>query len=150
MQASHSFSERMTGPQSKENRLLALFPMRWLAVAAVLIIGVIGARMWFAPVTLTVPYGETASIQLSDGSMVELNSGSTIKYARSFGDERRVSLQGEAFFDVEKETRPFIVETFNGSVRVLGTTFNVKAWDDESKTVVCPTVWQCAGCRPGK
>ena len=123
-------------PAVQRKQTARIIPIRWLAVAAVLIIGAIGARLWLAPVTLTVPYGETASVQLSDGSMVELNSGSTIKYARSFGEERRVLLQGEAFFDVEKENRPFIVETFNGSVQVLGTTFNVKAWDDESKTVV--------------
>ena len=130
------FQRKDDRPSVERRQTARIIPMRWLAVAAVLVIGAIGARMWLAPVTLTVPYGETASVQLSDGSMVELNSGSTIKYARSFGDERRVSLQGEAFFDVEKEARPFIVETFNGSVRVLGTTFNVKAWDDESKTVV--------------
>ena len=130
------FQRKDDRPAVERKQTARIIPMRWLAVAAVLIVGAISAQLWLAPVTLTVPYGETASVQLSDGSMVELNSGSTIKYARSFGDERRVSLQGEAFFDVAKESRPFVVETFNGSVRVLGTTFNVKAWDDESKTVV--------------
>jgi ferric-dicitrate binding protein FerR (iron transport regulator) len=57
-----------------------------------------------------------------------LNYGSTLRYARRFGTERVVHLAGEAFFDVEAEERPFIVETFNARVRVLGTRFNVRAW----------------------
>jgi ferric-dicitrate binding protein FerR (iron transport regulator) len=65
---------------------------------------------------------------LPDGSSVELNGGSRVRYAPHFGDERAVSLYGEAFFDVAAETRPFIVETFNARIRVLGTRFNVRAW----------------------
>lgn len=113
-----------------------LFKAQWLAVAAVVIIGVLGVRTWFSPLTITVPYGETLSVKLPDGTDVELNSGSRLLYARSFGDERNVKLEGEAFFDVVKENRPFIVETFNSSVHVLGTSFNVKAWDEEAKTIV--------------
>ena len=123
-------------PAVKRVKSARIIRMRWLAAAAVLVVGIVGTQLWFAPVTVTVPYGETASVQLSDGSSVELNSGSSIRYARSFGEERKVKLQGEAFFDVQRENRPFIVETFNSSVQVLGTSFNVKAWDNESKTVV--------------
>lgn len=123
-------------PAVQRGRTARIYSIQWLAVAAVAIIGIVGASIWFSPVTVSVPYGETASVQLSDGSTVELNSGSSVKYARSFGDERKVTLTGEAFFDVKKEGRPFIVETFNSSVSVLGTSFNVKAWDDESKTVI--------------
>lgn len=127
---------RLDRPPAVRQKPARIYAMRWLAAAAVLVVGLVGARLWFSPVTVSVPYGETASIELSDGSTIELNSGSEIKYARSFGDERRVSLQGEAFFDIVKEDRPFVVETFNSSVQVLGTTFNVKAWDSELKTVV--------------
>ena len=123
-------------PAVKRTRTARIYPIRWLAAAAVVIVGIVGTNMWFSPVTVSVPYGETASVQLSDGSTIELNSGSSVKYARSFGDERKVILTGEAFFDVQKENRPFVVETFNSSVQVLGTSFNVKAWDDESKTVI--------------
>lgn len=135
-EAEPSVRGRQDRPPVPQRKSARVYTMRWLAAAAVLVVGLIGARTWFSPVVVTVPYGETASVQLSDGSTVELNSGSELKYTRSFGDERRVTLQGEAFFDIVKEERPFIVETFNSSVQVLGTTFNVKAWDNELKTVV--------------
>jgi transmembrane sensor len=70
---------------------------------------------------------------------VELNSGSTLRYARRFDrDTRRVTLEGEAFFDVAKAGTPFVIETFNARVTVLGTSFNVRAWPDDptAETVV--------------
>jgi ferric-dicitrate binding protein FerR (iron transport regulator) len=52
----------------------------------------------------------------------------SLQYPHRFGEERRVRLVGEAFFEVEEHSTPFIVQTFNAEVTVLGTTFNVKAW----------------------
>ena len=105
-----------------------LIPIRWMAAAASIIIAAIGLGYLLEPVTVTAPMGEIAQVVLHDGSQVELNSGSTLSYGRWFGDERRVRLEGEAFFDVVKDEKQFIVETFNASVTVLGTSFNVKAW----------------------
>jgi ferric-dicitrate binding protein FerR (iron transport regulator) len=68
-------------------------------------------------------------IILPDGSIVFLNSESTIFFEKTFAhNERRVILEGEAFFDVTKNPdKPFIIETKSAEVKVLGTSFNVNA-----------------------
>lgn len=82
------------------------------------------------PVTVTAPVGETLQITLVDGSGVQLNSGSTLSYSRLFNiSDRQVSLTGEAYFDVTHGHTPFVVRTDEAEVRVLGTRFNVRAWD---------------------
>ncbi len=78
--------------------------------------------------TLNIPYGQTYKVTLSDGSIVYLNAGSSLKYPKQFNtaDSRKVFLQGEAFFKVEKDNmRPFIVEANKTNIKVLGTEFNV-------------------------
>ena len=115
-------------------------PMRrWIAVAAtVMIAAIIGIGYLFTPVKMVAPLGETAMVYLEDGSTVQLNSGSSLQYPRFWGDAREVTLDGEAYFDIAKEARPFTVATFNAEVRVLGTRFNVRAWqkDVASKTTI--------------
>jgi transmembrane sensor len=74
-------------------------------------------------------------IQLAEGSTVLLNGNSTLKYNQTFeGDVREVSLSGEAFFSITKDTRPFIVTTSNAKTTVLGTKFDV--WSRNEKTRV--------------
>lgn len=77
--------------------------------------------------------GVKSTIALADGSKVWLNADSKIQYPTAFtGDTREVYLNGEAFFDIEKNPRkPFIIHLANGTIRVLGTSFNVKAYDNE-------------------
>lgn len=79
------------------------------------------------------PHGVKSKITLPDGSIVYLNSGSILKYPGAFSKgERKVILNGEAYFEVQKETeRTFIVETGNIQVKVLGTHFNVKNFSEE-------------------
>lgn len=79
--------------------------------------------------------GTREKIQLPDGSEVWLNAGSTLIYPSAFtSKERGVHLIGEAFFDVQKDSlRPFIVNTHYLKMQVLGTTFNVSAYPDESQ-----------------
>jgi len=96
-----------------------------LAVAALL------AALWFnraglRPENLSAPTGERRTFTLADGSRVELNANTSVFIENGQG-ERRVRLSnGEAFFEVSKDpSRPFIVETPAGSVRVTGTKFNV-------------------------
>jgi len=81
---------------------------------------------------ITVPFGAKTNIVLPDGSKVWLNSGSNFSYPSEFGDNRPVTLTGEAFFEVEKDSKPFIVSTEYGDVMVKGTSFNVKAFKDEN------------------
>ncbi|WP_258103452.1 FecR family protein [Marinoscillum sp. MHG1-6] len=86
--------------------------------------------------------GQKITTYLPDGTMVKLNSGSRLIVPDIFsGDERRVVLHGEAFFDVKRdESKPFIIETKDVGVRVLGTSFNVRSYaSDESSTVAVAT-----------
>lgn len=78
------------------------------------------------------PMGVRTKFQLPDGSTGYLNSGSRLKYPVSFSNERKVELVGEAFFDVVHNAKiPFHVNTPNLDIKVLGTTFNVIANEDE-------------------
>ena len=87
----------------------------------------------FSSVTTTL--GERTSLSLPDGTKVNLNAGSTLRYPDSFsGNERKVELSGEAFFDVvHNEAKPFIVQTHALNVRVLGTEFNIEAFPEASE-----------------
>ncbi|MBO9684330.1 MAG: FecR domain-containing protein [Flavisolibacter sp.] len=73
-----------------------------------------------------------STISLPDGTVVMLNANSRISYNEKFkGDTREVTLSGEAYFDVAHDAvHPFIVHTKTGDIKVLGTTFNVKAFDN--------------------
>lgn len=84
--------------------------------------------------TLSVPRGsKPMSLMLSDGSKVWINVGSSLTYPTSFiGNERRVKLTGEAYFEViHNEKMPFIVQNGDVTVRDLGTHFNVNTYADE-------------------
>lgn len=89
--------------------------------------------------TIKIPYGKKFQLQLSDGTLVHLNSGTTLKYPIKFitGENRQVFLDGEAFFDVAKDKKhPFIVNADNLNVRVLGTHFNVSNYPEDAATDV--------------
>ena len=81
---------------------------------------------------LIIPKGGEYQIILADGTRVWLNSASKLTFPPYFtGAERRVTLSGEAFFDVaHDDKKPFIVETARMDVKVLGTRFNVNAYED--------------------
>lgn len=83
--------------------------------------------------TIVVPQGGEYSVKLSDGTIVYLNSMSSLRFPVQFlEDERIVELEGEAYFDVQRNGTPFIVKTFRTQIEVLGTTFNVCAYKGES------------------
>lgn len=92
-------------------------------------------------IAISAAYGEQKRLILPDNSEIWLNAGSTVTYPESFADNKRVvRLEGEAYFSVKKETaRPFIVETPQLSVKVLGTKFNVKAYPDEDRVTTTLT-----------
>ena len=81
---------------------------------------------------IKVPYGQTDELTLSDGTHLHLNAGSRITYPEEFtGAERRIFVEGEVFADVAKDPeRPFIINSGDIDVNVLGTTFNLKAYDN--------------------
>lgn len=108
------------------------YTLRAAAVAAVAV-GVSAA--WYAiPVTVSAGPANRLAVTLPDGSLVELNAGSTLSYRRGFSflpgisaGSRATRLEGEAFFRVEPGVRPFRVRAGGADVRVLGTRFNVRA-----------------------
>ncbi|HNR27983.1 MAG TPA: FecR domain-containing protein [Bacteroidales bacterium] len=85
-------------------------------------------------IEVTPPGNRTKSFRLSDGTVVWLNAQSVLRYPNKFtGNERRVELTGEAFFEVaENQEMPFIVTTGQYDIRVLGTKFNVFAYKDHN------------------
>jgi transmembrane sensor len=120
---------------------------RWIRAALTTTTGLavllVGVWLWGQPVAVVVPRGDQRLVTLPDGSTAQLNSDSRLQYRRGFqawpfveAAERVVILQGEAYFDVARAAQPFVVETFNARVEVLGTTFNVRArqgrWEDET------------------
>ncbi|WP_436484336.1 FecR family protein [Chitinophaga sp. ARDCPP14] len=93
--------------------------------------------------TLSTPYGGQYQMTLQDGTKVWLNAGSSLRFPASFpGNERNVTLTGEAYFEVAKDkARPFFVTVNAGSgapmtVRVLGTHFNINAYPDDQHNIV--------------
>ena len=125
----------------------------WLRIAAIVIpfILVSGSMAFlanragaFTPTEYAefhVPYGEQMQVALQDGSRVMLNSGSSLRYPKSFGlFSREVKLSGEGFFSITKDTRrPFVVNLNGVDVKVTGTEFNVKAYPDENMVFVTLT-----------
>ena len=101
--------------------------------------------------TITVPRGAEYSVVLEDGTSVYLNSESSITYPTRFvGENRKISITGEVFMDVaHNPNQPFIVEVQDQIIRVLGTSFNISAYDDDkflTTTVVSGVVLlECDG-----
>lgn len=119
-------------------------PMNWLkyAAAILLLVGISGTAGYFlsnsgtasAYTEIYVPKGERSTVVLPDGSTVQLNSDSHLKFRSSFSSKKRdVALEGEGFFKVvHDEDRPFVVETPMMQVQVLGTEFNVCSYPTDS------------------
>lgn len=86
--------------------------------------------------TVSTPRGGQYQIVLSDGSKVWLNAASSIRFPTAFsGSLREVELTGEAYFEVAKnKEKPFLVKVRDMKIAVLGTHFNVKAYEDEAET----------------
>ncbi len=99
---------------------------------AALLLG--GFMLWylFVPVSVQAPRGEYVSYEWSDGVRLELNSGSTVTWNRSFGNgHHNLRLHGEAYFEVPSTGSPFVIQTASARIEVLGTRFNVRSWADD-------------------
>ena len=85
---------------------------------------------------LEIPRGGEFCLTLSDGTRVWLNSETSIQYPVAFGaKERRVFVQGEAYFEVAKDAKkPFTVQFMSSSVTVVGTSFNIRAYPEEKRS----------------
>jgi len=84
--------------------------------------------------TITTPNGGQYQVVLHDGSKIWLNAGSSLKYPTAFkGNDRTVTITGEAYLEVAKnKQKPFKVISGNQTIEVLGTHFNVNAYEDEA------------------
>ncbi len=83
--------------------------------------------------TITTPRGGQYQVELPDGSQVWLNAASSLRFPTAFaGKERRVEISGEAYFEVAKnKAMPFVVSVNGAEVQVLGTHFNIMAYNEE-------------------
>jgi transmembrane sensor len=129
----------------EENRKLVRLP--WLKIAAAFII-IVGAALlvfkWSGTrssyITIANPSGKIQTVLLPDGSRVWLNTATTMKYNKSFAQNRDVILNGEAYFRVTHDTaHPFSIKAGDITTTVLGTSFNVKAYEEEKRATVSVT-----------
>lgn len=118
--------------------------IRWVHFAtrlAAMIILTIGLGFLFRELGKSEPYyyatfeGETKWVTLPDSSKVRLNESTLLTVAEDFNEnERNVKLKGEAFFEIARdESRPFIIQTDQAKTRVLGTSFNIRALEEEEQ-----------------
>lgn len=118
----------------------------WRAAASILMVlglGWLGYRLFErnndpAIATVLETQQKTTEQLLPDGTKVFLNHNTTLSYAEDFGrDTRTVTLKGEAYFDVKRdENHPFVIQANGTEVRVLGTSFNVRAYDKKVNVAV--------------
>ena len=88
--------------------------------------------------TIRIPYGKKFQLELSDGTRIHLNAGSTLRYPFQFikGKDRTVFLTGEAFFQVTRGEDKFTVTTGDIETEVLGTEFNVSSYGNNTNTEI--------------
>lgn len=128
--------------ESIHQRIVYMNMFRKLAVSILMLLAVGFGSLWTnehffsepksAIVQLEAPKGEKSKIVLADGSLVWLNSQTILKYNAL--TPRKVNVEGEAYFEVEKDTKhPFEVTTNSGmKIKVTGTKFNLRSFSDES------------------
>lgn len=144
---------RIKVEQADERPVRRLFGANWYRVAASVLIAVsVGSLAWnqisepFSWMN-TIGYevrecdaGKQTDFLLADGSHIYMNGDSRMKFKSDLeGTERNVYMEGEAFFDVARdESKPFVIDLDGAEVKVLGTSFNVKAYpeDDRMETSV--------------
>lgn len=121
-----------------------LYQFRLYAAVFLAVVGITAGFLWFQKdrdkemITVQTGVGEIRNFALEDGTLVWLNAQSTLQYPEHFSRESRsVSLSGEAYFEVKSnKERPFVVDSKNITVNVLGTHFNVSAYANDPFTSV--------------
>ncbi|MEN6454286.1 MAG: FecR domain-containing protein, partial [Prolixibacteraceae bacterium] len=146
----NNIEKRISGRSGDFNQLAGkkrVLLSQWAKIAAVFVLGIIITSLFFylrqdlsqtskfagRSYELNIPDGQKSDIVLPDGTKIMINAGSRMRLPADFGHNRReVWLEGEAFFEVVKNTgRPFWVHTTGIDMKVLGTTFNVRAYSGE-------------------
>lgn len=125
----------------------------WRIAAVILVVVAAGFAIWWMPAGRKTPVssdlanspipnqvstknGSRTKIDLPDGSIIWLNGGSKLSYPNGFSPHsREISLTGEAYFEIKTDPEhPFMIQTKQLTIRVLGTSFNVRAYGNEGKT----------------
>ena len=140
------FKRRMHAGRRISLRRIAVRAAAAAAVAVILLAGGVTtvslSKRLAQPLTVITHLGERSQVVLPDGTKVWLNSSSSVEYvAPFFSRQRRVKMEGEAYFEVEHDARrPFVVVTGQVVSTVLGTTFNVHAYsEDENYQITLAT-----------
>lgn len=138
----HNVLKAIDKPKSKSKRT---FINRWAGIAASVVLGLFiissllnkgvnvpGAEIKY--ITKNTEKGQKLTTKLSDGTTVQLNAGSSITFPEHFSSkDRQVTMSGEAFFNVsEDHARPFIISTGDLTTQVLGTSFNIEAYPEDT------------------
>jgi len=122
-----------------------IFNISWLKVAAVLLVMVgfgfvilqVTKPFSNSYITISNPSGKIQTATLPDSSKLWLNASTEIRYRKSFAKNRKIELKGEAFFDVAHDAvHPFVIDAGGLQATVMGTSFNVKAYESDNKTVI--------------
>ncbi|MCD6064402.1 MAG: anti-FecI sigma factor, FecR, partial [Flavipsychrobacter sp.] len=140
------FKQRVELPAQQPTKVISMPrpAFSWARAASILLIIVVGGLLTYflanrEPELITLQSGNGVLIDtLPDGSVITLNKQSTLSYPSEFeGDSRSIALNGEAFFNVtpDKE-KPFIISVNDITVKVVGTSFNVKNTDEKTEVIV--------------
>lgn len=125
--------------QTQEAKVLTLNKTKWIMRVAAIMAVILSATILFRSGDMDFKaIDQVRYVQLSDGSSIWLDKGSTLSVDGDFGDSKRsVSLEGKAFFDIQRdENRPFVISADELNVTVLGTSFTVDAADSEPSVSV--------------
>ncbi|MCU7548966.1 FecR domain-containing protein [Chitinophagaceae bacterium LB-8] len=138
------FKNRIQQSQNKKGSVRKIYRYSWLRIAALFVVIAGSALAYFLsqkePVqTLTVQTrSQPLTDTLPDGSVVTLNRNSAISYPEKFAKEsRKIALKGEAFFNVTPDkTSPFVIQVNDVTIRVVGTSFNVRSEKGTTEVIV--------------
>jgi len=135
--------------EKDESKEISIAPQKssftWLRVAAsIVLVMIAGFSAYYIMGGFGTSYyaeNETEEVSFKDGTIVTLNTGAEISYKKSYNKNSRiVKFEGEAYFDVSPDTeKPFIIETVDARIRVVGTSFNVRAIPSEEIVEVIVT-----------
>ena len=135
----------------KTTKVIPVFRRGWIAAAGLALIIGLSATFYFTSDNfqkrnweMVEAFNAPEVIELTDGSVIHLNANSTLHYPTHFeGENRTVELNGEGFFDIAKDPEhPFIIQTPFESVTVLGTSFNVRAYEKEHSSEIAVSTGQ--------
>lgn len=146
----HQFKQTVTDKTTYQKPTPIINYWKWASIAVVLLAvlsvgyyflnlekdGTVSTAVVFSQQNLSTKKGEKKEFTLPDGTVVKLNAASQLQLSEDFNQhERRVKLIGEGFFEVQKDAeKPFLVETEDFDIKVLGTVFNVKTYPEASES----------------